>query len=148
MARANGSRIGQQVKISGGGMPAFHGKTGRITGVEMGMYRVVLDEAVEIEGLEPVTDDLWEGQFLKTVRPSIKRAGFVSDRFRKVDQETAKAAMLGLGATLCEGHAKSNRMPPGSFTLVTQDEIDATPKDAPIACDECSMVVLRRMGAL
>ena len=69
MSRAVASRIGQAVKIKAfGGMPQFYGKTGRIVGIEVGMYRVRLDEQVIIPGLEPVTDDLWEGRYLQTLR--------------------------------------------------------------------------------
>ena len=49
---------------------AFHGKTGRIVSVEKDgytkMFRVVLDEPVEIHGVldYDVTSDLWAGSYL------------------------------------------------------------------------------------
>jgi hypothetical protein len=57
----------QDVRITGG-MKEFVGKTGTIIGTEMGMYRVRLDEPVEIPGIGRVRDDLWEGSLLRKIR--------------------------------------------------------------------------------
>lgn len=61
----------RRVKIVGG-MPEFVGKTGTVVGQEkdgsVKLYRVRLDEPVEIPGVGLVCDDLWAGSFLKTVR--------------------------------------------------------------------------------
>ena len=66
-------RTGQHVTITGG-MREFVGRTGRIMHKEMGMYRVRLDEAVEIPGVGLVRDDLWESKLLRTQRvPRPKR---------------------------------------------------------------------------
>jgi hypothetical protein len=64
--------IGQRVKILGG-MPEFVGKCGEIRGNHERdgttvMYRVRLDEPVMIPGVGEVSDDLWAGSFLKTLR--------------------------------------------------------------------------------
>lgn len=57
----------RRVKILGG-MKEFVGKTGDAV-KEGKMWRVYLDEPVKIEGLSRlVTDDLWEGWLLRTVR--------------------------------------------------------------------------------
>jgi hypothetical protein len=64
------ARFGQQVKILGG-MTEFVGRIGTIVGEEgtrPRMYRVSLDEPVEIPGVGRVEDDLWEGRMLKAVR--------------------------------------------------------------------------------
>jgi proline racemase len=53
-------------------MAEFIGKTGTVIDIEgtrPKMYRVRLDAPVEIEGIGSVTDDLWEGRFLKAIRP-------------------------------------------------------------------------------
>ena len=67
----NDRRIGKHVRITGG-MKAFVGQTGVIVDVEkhgsQRLYRVELDDPVEIPLVGLVTDDLWEGSFLKTVR--------------------------------------------------------------------------------
>jgi hypothetical protein len=64
-------RLSQHVKIVGG-MAEFVGKTGTIVDFEKGdrakMYRVRLDEPVEIDGCGTVTDDLWEGSLLRRIR--------------------------------------------------------------------------------
>lgn len=65
------SRMGKRVKITGG-MPQFVGQTGTIVGQETDgrnkMYRVRLDNPVDIPGVGVVKDDLWQGQYLKPVR--------------------------------------------------------------------------------
>lgn len=68
-------RIGQRVRIQHDAFAgAFLNKTGRIVGSEKfgrfepPMYRVRLDEPVEIPGVGTVTDDLWQGQYLKGVK--------------------------------------------------------------------------------
>jgi hypothetical protein len=48
-------------------MLEFVGKTGTVTGIENRMYRVRLDEPVNIPGIGPVKDDLWDGTFLRTL---------------------------------------------------------------------------------
>jgi hypothetical protein len=51
---------------------AFHGKTGEVVNIEydgrIKMYRVRLDTPVQIENLGEVRDDLWLGEFLKTIK--------------------------------------------------------------------------------
>lgn len=66
--------IGQKVKITAG-MTEFIGKIGTvIENTEKDgsttMYRVRLDEPVNIPGVGRVEDDLWSGAGLKTIRPS------------------------------------------------------------------------------
>jgi hypothetical protein len=65
------SRIGRRVRIMGG-MKEFVGQTGVIVDVEKHgwekLYRVELDDPVEVPLVGWVTDDLWEGRYLKTVR--------------------------------------------------------------------------------
>lgn len=65
------SRIGKRVKILGG-MSEFVGQTGTIVDAEKSgrdtYYRVELDEPVEVRGVGLVTDDLWTGPLLKTIR--------------------------------------------------------------------------------
>jgi hypothetical protein len=39
----------------------------------MGLYRVYLDEPVEIPGIRTVHDDLWEPRLLRTIRTSRTR---------------------------------------------------------------------------
>ena len=56
----------RQVKILGG-MREFVGKTGEAQ-KEGRMWRVFLDEPVEIPGVGIVRDDLWEGNSLRTLR--------------------------------------------------------------------------------
>lgn len=56
----------RRVKVMSG-MPEFVGKTGEAIR-EGKMWRVYLDQPVEIPGVGLVRDDLWEGQFLKTMR--------------------------------------------------------------------------------
>jgi hypothetical protein len=64
----------RRVKIKSG-MQEFVGKTGTVVGEEMDgrtrMYRVRLDEPVEIPGVGMVEDDLWAGSFLKTIRVKV-----------------------------------------------------------------------------
>ena len=64
-------RIGKHVRILGG-MKEFVGHTGTIVDVEKQgwekLYRVELDDPVEVPMVGRVTDDLWESRFLKTVR--------------------------------------------------------------------------------
>lgn len=59
-------RYDQHVKIMGG-MKEFVGQTGRIIAKEGNMYRVKLDNPVEVPYAGRVTSDLWEGRFLKRV---------------------------------------------------------------------------------
>lgn len=67
------SRVGQRVviKTPRGGNPwrEFEGQAGRIVGEERDgrtrMYRVRLDEPVNIPGVGLVHDDLWQSQYLK-----------------------------------------------------------------------------------
>jgi hypothetical protein len=59
-------RIGQRVRILGG-LLEFIGKTGEIVGKEGNLYRVYLDEPVDVAGIGCVRDDLWEGSALKTL---------------------------------------------------------------------------------
>lgn len=65
-------QIGTRVTVLGG-MTEFVGRTGEIIGNEkdgrMTLYRVRLDEPVDVPGVGTVKDDLWEGRFLKTIRP-------------------------------------------------------------------------------
>ena len=58
----------RQVKILGG-MKEFVGKTGEAQ-KEGRMWRVYLDTPVTIPGIGTVRDDLWEGRFLRTIRPA------------------------------------------------------------------------------
>ncbi len=65
-------RTGRRVTITGG-MPEFVGRTGTIVGVEYTngrnlLYRVRLDEPVEVPGVGLVRDDLWESRYLRNVR--------------------------------------------------------------------------------
>ena len=62
-------RTGQRVEILGG-MAQFVGKTGVILWEEggSGLYRVRLDEPIEIDGIGVVGDDLWEGALLRKLR--------------------------------------------------------------------------------
>ena len=70
------AQIGHRVKIIqpkfGGSMKEFHGKTGTVTGIEKdgstNMYRVELDDPVDIPGVGKVSDDLWAGQHLKKIK--------------------------------------------------------------------------------
>lgn len=74
MTKKQDRRIGQHVRIHrngpltpGGIDAAFQDATGRIVGVEMGMYRVQLDTAVNVESVGRVTSDLWCGPYLKRI---------------------------------------------------------------------------------
>lgn len=66
-------KIGSRVRIIGG-MPEFSGQNGTIIDTERygryepPYYRVQLDVAVEIPGVGRVTDDLWQGRYLATLR--------------------------------------------------------------------------------
>jgi hypothetical protein len=64
-------RIGKHVRITGG-MKEFIGQTGVIVDVEKDgwqkLYRVELDDPVDVPMVGRITDDLWEGRFLKTIR--------------------------------------------------------------------------------
>jgi hypothetical protein len=70
MSNSN-SRIGKRVRITGG-MSEFVGRTGVIVDLEkhgsQRLYRVELDEPLNVPHVGRVNDDLWEGEFLKTVR--------------------------------------------------------------------------------
>lgn len=65
-------RVGMRVKILAG-MTEFVGRTGEIVsnherdGCTV-MYRVRLDEPVEIPGVGRVKDDIWSGEFLKGIK--------------------------------------------------------------------------------
>jgi hypothetical protein len=61
-------RIGQRVRILGGRVE-FIGKTGEIFAKEGNLYRVYLDQPVDVAGIGRLRDDLWEGSALKTLRP-------------------------------------------------------------------------------
>ncbi len=64
--------IGSTVKIKEGthvmSMAPFNGKIGDVVGKEGKLYRVRFHEPVHIEGIGPVTCDLWEGKYLRKVR--------------------------------------------------------------------------------
>jgi hypothetical protein len=74
---------GDRVKILGG-MKEFIGKTGTVSGKEGGMWRVRLDEPVNIPGVGSVTSDLWEGRFLR----KIDRAGDARARDARIEVNT------------------------------------------------------------
>jgi hypothetical protein len=57
-----------------GGMREFVGRTGTVQGKEGGLYRVILDTPVQVEGVGQVTSDLWEPRLLRTIRASKGRA--------------------------------------------------------------------------
>ncbi len=64
-------RIGRRDTITSG-MVEFCGRTGTIVGAEYTngrnpLYRVRLDEPVEISGVGLVRDDLWESRYLRTI---------------------------------------------------------------------------------
>jgi hypothetical protein len=64
-------KIGQRVKILDG-MSEFIGQTGTVSYPEkdgrVTLYRVRVDEPVDVTGVGLVCDDLWEGRFLKAIR--------------------------------------------------------------------------------
>ena len=62
--------MARRVKIMGG-MAEFVGKTG-MAEREGSFWRVELDHPVEIPGIGIVTDDIWKGYYLKTLRSSSK----------------------------------------------------------------------------
>lgn len=67
-------QIGQRVKILGG-MTEFVGKTGTISqnhekDGRTTMYRVRLDEPVDVPGVGQVKDDIWAGEWLRNIRRS------------------------------------------------------------------------------
>jgi hypothetical protein len=68
-------RSGQRVRVTGG-MAEFVGKTGTIVGAEDGLYRVHLDEPVEVPNVGAVRDDLWGSAFLKRLPSRRLRAVF------------------------------------------------------------------------
>lgn len=53
----------------------FEGQTGTVIGFEMDgrtkMHRVKLDNPVNIPGLGLVEDDIWAGEYLRTIEPFI-----------------------------------------------------------------------------
>lgn len=53
------------------GIAPLIGKTGVITDKEGKLYRVTLDEPVEVDGVGTVTDELWEPAKLKVIRPPV-----------------------------------------------------------------------------
>lgn len=65
-------RTGQHVRIQGSLADPFAGQTGYVRGFEMDgrtkMYRVRLDNPVDVPGVGLVTDDLWAGHLLKVLR--------------------------------------------------------------------------------
>jgi hypothetical protein len=66
------NRVWQRVRITGG-MSEFIGRTGKIVDDSdrdgrTTLYRVRLDEPVEIPHVGLVSDDLWPGSMLKKVR--------------------------------------------------------------------------------
>lgn len=67
-------KLGQRVVIRNehGVMSEFIGARGSIVSCEHDgptrMYRVRFDEPVHVAGLDPVTDDLFEGRYLRNVR--------------------------------------------------------------------------------
>ena len=63
-------RVGQRVRILGG-LLAFIGKTGQIVGKEGNLYRVHLDEPVDVAGIGRVRDDQWEDSALKALMPLV-----------------------------------------------------------------------------
>ncbi len=67
---------GQRVTITGG-MKEFIGKEGTVRGYEMDaktkLYRVYLDEPVDIPGVGLVGDDLWSSEFLRKHIPVVAR---------------------------------------------------------------------------
>ncbi len=63
-------RIGQRVRILGG-LVEFVGKTGEIVAKEGDLYRVYVDEPVDVAGIGRIRDDLWEGSALKTLMPLV-----------------------------------------------------------------------------
>ncbi len=66
-------QYGQRVEILGG-LGAFVGKTGRVTGPreykdgQTWLHRVTLDEPINVEGVGVVEDDLWSSEFLKKIK--------------------------------------------------------------------------------
>lgn len=56
----------RRVKILGG-MREFVGRTGEAH-KEGKLWRVYLDAPVDVAGVGSVTDDLWEGHLLRTIR--------------------------------------------------------------------------------
>lgn len=89
---ATKSRIGKRVRIDGG-MSEFIGKTGTIVGVENEYYRVELDEPVEVKLVGRVTDDLWMGHLLKTIREShneCQNCGYTMRRMQFKDDAAPK----------------------------------------------------------
>jgi hypothetical protein len=61
------------------GMREFIGKFGTVVDIERSrnrpaMFRIRFDEPVEIMGLDPVEDDLWERPGFRTVTPAQERA--------------------------------------------------------------------------
>ena len=69
ISKRDEARIGRRVRILGG-MKEFVGQTGVIREVEPGpaMFRVRLDQPLEIPHVGLVTDDLWQGSYLRTLR--------------------------------------------------------------------------------
>ncbi len=63
-------RIGQRVRILGG-LVEFVGKTGEIVAKEGDLYRVYVDEPVDVAGIGRIRDDLWEGSALETLMPLV-----------------------------------------------------------------------------
>jgi hypothetical protein len=49
-------------------MSEFVGQIGQILDIEDGMYRVYLETPVFVPGVGEVTNDLWEGSLLHTIR--------------------------------------------------------------------------------
>jgi hypothetical protein len=103
------AKEGQRVKIKAG-MPEFVGQTGTVVGTEFDgrtkMYRVRLDQPVNVPGVGMVEDDLWAGQYLKPLREQVDHKG--------ISAVTAAASKL-LDAV--EGFKE--KAPPAAINAVT-----------------------------
>lgn len=66
-------RSGQRVRITGG-MSEFVGQTGTILCKEDTLYRVELDNPVNVPSVGIVDDDLWESRYLRRL-PTAHRQG-------------------------------------------------------------------------
>lgn len=67
-------KVNQRVKLTYKGIHKndelakfFNGQKGTITSIEDGMYRVKLDNTVELPDVGKVTNDLWDKDFLKKI---------------------------------------------------------------------------------
>ena len=122
------SKIGKHVRITGG-MKEFVGQTGTITGSEKDgsttMYRVQLDEPVQVEGVGLVEDDLWSWDFLEPAPKTGRKA--------KVSNSDVKYPNIRVQLTGQDGNAffilgcVKGAMRKGG---VPQEEVDAYMKEA------------------